>query len=285
MAISQPVVSWYLEQDFDNVAISFDDHLVDAVEISLRKSRIEAEFYAENHSDRLWNLLRRQIEDDRQRGLYPTFSEVGFSFKRLFWNPKYFPSGVSKYDRRSRLRLRSRINILKSIKSMTSLQYEALSVLACKLSGAAHSCMTPNDDFGIDFFAVIPSMGKTHLFSGGSGPLRIVGQCKMYAKEVERPDIETFLAAIGRVHQRSAILKDLIPDWFVTERGPIIGWFVAHNGLQGRAREYANNFGIIHSDSRDIAEILTMSRAWQPSDGVNAPVELMRREIDEILSP
>ncbi|MCY3916496.1 MAG: hypothetical protein OXG49_10840 [Chloroflexi bacterium] len=285
MAISQPIVSWYLEQDFDHVAISFDDHLVDAVEISLSKSRIEAEFYAENHSDRLWNLLRSQIEEDRQRGLYPTFSEVGFGFKRLFWNPKYFPSGVSKYDRRSRLRLRSRIQVLKSIQNMNSLQYEALSVLACKLSGAAHFCMTPNDDFGIDFFAVIPSIGRTHLFSGGSGPLRIVGQCKMYERGVERAVIEPFIIALGRVHQRSTLLKDLIPNWFLTERGPIIGWFVAHNGLQTKAKEYANNFGIVHSDSRDLAEIVTMSRAWQPSDGINAPVELMRREIDEILSP
>ena len=61
--------------------------------------------------------------------------------------------------------------------------------------------------------------------------------------------------------------------------------FIAHSGLTSVARDYANKFGIVCSDSRDIAEVLTHSRTWQPEEGLFAPVRLMNREIDELLRP
>ena len=284
MASSQPIVFWYLEQEFDHVAINFDDHLVDAVETSLGKSRIEAEFYAENHSERLWNRLRNQIEEDKNRGLYPTFSEVKSGFKRLFWNPKYFPRGASKNDRQRRQRLRSRIKILKTIESIDDpTHFEALSVYACKLSAASDYCLTPRNDFGIDFFAVIPSIGRSHVFSGGAGPLRIIGQCKKHASTVSRGSLQQFFSSIVSVQERSDDVRNLIPNWFLTERGPIVGWYITHLGLQNGAREFAEKHGIIHSDSRDIGEIITMSRSWTPSDGLNAPVRMMWQQIENLL--
>jgi len=284
MTSSQQIVSWYLEQDFDHVAINFDDHLVDAVETSLETSKIDAEFYAESHSDRLWNILRNRIEEDKKRGLYPTFSEVTSGFRRLFCNAKYYPRGISKKDRQRRQRLRSRIQILKAIQSIDDpTHYEALSVYACKLSGASDYCMTPRNDFGIDFFAVIPSIGKSHVFSGGAGPIRIVGQCKNHSSTVARGNLQQFFSAIVSVQERSDDVRSLIPNWFLTERGPIIGWFISHVGLQNGAREYAEKHGIIYSDSRDIGEIITMSRTWKPSEGLCAPLNMMRVEIENLL--
>lgn len=286
MANSQAIVNWYYEKVFDRPSLDFDDYLADAVEQSLGKARIDAEMYADNNTNRLWNDLCNRIEADKNRGLYPTFSEVVAGVKRLFWYPKYLPPGVSKNDKQKRIRIRSRIHILKAIQALNPSQYEALSALACKLSGASNYSLTPRTgEHGVDFFAVIPSVGKSHLFNGGTGPIRIVGQSKMYTdSRVPRDTIQKFVTTLNMIWQRSEDIKDLIPNWFLRQRGPIIGWIVAHNGLQSGAKDYANNFGILHSDSRDIAEIITMSRAWQTSDDVFTPVKLMGREIDILLN-
>lgn len=285
MTRPQHIVNWFYEQEFNRAWLDFDDYLIDAVQQTQDISRASAEEYASNNSNRLWNELRRQIADDNIRGLYPTFSEITPGVKRLFWYPSFFPSGISKRDRQKRSRIRSRIHILKMIRTLSPIQYEALSVLACKHSGSSNYCITPDGgEFGIDFFAMIPSIGKSHLFDGGTGPIRIVGQSKKHSNRVPRDRLQQFTSALNSVHQRSEDIKSLIPSWFLRQRGPIVGWFVAHNGLQSGARDFANRFGIIHSDSRDLAEIVTMSRAWQPSEGVNAPVELMRSEIKHILS-
>ncbi len=285
MANSQSIVNWYYEQVFDHASLDFDDHLADAVQQSLGKARIDAELYANNNTNKLWNDLRNQIEEDKSRGLYPTFSEVTAGVKRLFWYPNYFPLGVSKRDKQRRLRIQSRVHILKSIHAMNYEQYEALSVLACKLSGASHYCMTPRiNEFGIDFFAVIPSIGKSHLFNGGGGPIRIVGQSKKHSSPVSRDKIQQFILTLSSIHQRSEDVRHLMPSWFLRQKGPIIGWFIAHKGLQSGAKDYSNKFGIVHSDSRDIAEIITMSRSWQPAEGLYAPIELMKKEIDHLLN-
>lgn len=285
MTRSQLIINWFYEHEFNRAWLDFDDFLVDAVQQSQDRSRSSAEEYASNNSDRLWNDLRQQIAEDNTRGLYPTFSEITAGVKRLFWNPNFFPSGISKYDKQRRSRIRSRIHILKLIRTLNPIQYEALSILACKYSGSSYFSMTPEaGEFGIDFFAVIPSIGKSHAFDGGTGPIRIVGQSKKHSSKVSRDRLQQFTSALNSVHQRSEDVKNLIPRWFLRQRGPIIGWFIAHNGLQSGARDFANRFGIMHSDSRDIAEIITMSRAWQPSEGLLAPVELMRKEIDALLT-
>ncbi len=285
MTRPQHIINWFYEQEFNRAWLDFDDYLIDAVQHTQDRSRASAEEYASNNSDRLWNDLRRQIADDNSRGLYPTFSEITAGVKRLFWYPNFFPSGISKGDRQKRSRIRSRIHILKMIRTLSPTQFEALSVLACKHSGSSNYCITPEGgEFGIDFFAVIPSIGKSHLFSGGTGPIRIVGQSKKHSNKVPRDRLQQFTSALNSVHQRSEDVKNLIPSWFLRQRGPIVGWFVAHNGLQSGARDFANRFGIIHSDSRDLAEIITMSRTWQPSDGVLAPIDLMRSEIASILN-
>lgn len=285
MSARDHIVRWYFERDFERADFDFDDYLVDAIVQTTGKNIMSSELYADVHSDMLWDSLKIQIADELNRGLYPTFSQVAPGVKRLFWHAKFLPHDISKGERHRRTRLLSRNQVTKSIRELDYRQFEALCVLACRLSGASRYTLTPHsDEFGIDFFAVIPSVGKSHVFNGGGGPIRIVGQSKMHSAQVARDYVVKLTAAVTSVQQRSEDVRTLIPNWFVRESGPIVGWFVAHNGLHSGAQDYANSFGIIHSDSRDLAEIITMSRAWQPSEGVQAPVELIHREIEEILS-
>lgn len=285
MANSQLIVNWFYEHVFDSELIDFDDHIVSAVQECFNKDPIDAELYVTGNHNSLWENLRRRIADDKHRGIYPTFDVALDGVYRLIWYPNYFPPGVRNRDRWHRLRIRSRSRILNEIKKLKPPQYEALSVLACKLSGAAHCHLTQyGGDAGVDFFAVIPSLGRSHVFSGGGGTIRIVGQSKKYNDRVPRREIVQFAETLNDVRHVGRNVKEQIPSWFLRERGPIIGWFVAHSGLQSGAVDYANDNGIIHSDSRDIAEIVTMSREWDPTDGLFAPIELMQRAIAELLS-
>ena len=284
MSSVQSIIDWYYEQEFDSAWIEFDDFLVDAVRERHRKSRLEAELYATNVTDRAWNEFCRRMTQNAERGFYPTFSQIVPGVKRLFFNPNFYPHGISKADRHKRTRIRSRNSIRSAINSLSATEYEAACVLVCKLSGASYYSLTPTaNEHGIDFFAVVPPVGRSRLFDGNTGPIRIVGQCKKHRIQVGRGVVQQLVTSLNSVGERSDYVRHLIPSWFLRERGPIVGWLVAHNGLQRGAVDYANGRGIIHSDSRDLAEIITMSRAWQPSDGVNAPVELMRKEIKEIL--
>ncbi len=285
MSKVKSIVDWYFRQAYDDPWLDFEDYLVNAIEQSLDFSAFDAQQFAHDNGERIWNALRRRVGEDKRRGYYPTFSEVAEGVKMLVWNPRYFPAGLSRRERHTRLRIRSRSNILRAIQRMDEFQFEALSVLICKLSGAQKFCLTPSSggDEGIDFFAIIPSIGKSRLFNGGAGPIRIVGQSKRHNNSVSPGDLREFLFTIGSVHQRSPEILKIIPPWFLGQKGPIVGWFVAHRGLQSGAREFADNFGIIHSDSRDLAEIITMSRSWTPSDGLHAPENMMWEQIEVLL--
>ena len=285
MLDSKSIIDWYYEHDFDRSWLDFDDHLVSAIRHCSTVSQMDAERYATSNSNRLWNQFRLRIEADKQRGLYPTFSEVAPGVKRLFWIPMFFPPGLAKVDRHKRTRMRSRRRITESIRSLNPVEYEALSAVVCKLSGATRISLTPRvRDRGVDLFALIPSVGKSHVFSGGAGPLRIVGQCKMFTGRVSYGDVRDFAYSLNAIRQRGESVKRIIPPWFMMERGPIVGWFVAHSGLQSGPEGELNNLGIMHSDSRDLAEVITMSRAWQPSEGLLAPVDLMLNQIESLLT-
>jgi len=55
-------------------------------------------------------------------------------------------------------------------------------------------------------------------------------------------------------------IESLVPSWFRSSTGPIIGWLIAHNGVQSGGVTKAKNHGIVISDSVDIAEIIALSR-------------------------
>ena len=280
----QSVVNWFYLHEFESNLIEFDDHVVVAIEKALEISRLDAETYGIGNKIRIWNALRRQIEEHNRRELFPAFTEVPGDWRRLIWNPKYFPPGLSKKAKHQRLRYKSRSHILQMIEQLLPREYEAVSVLACKLSGASHYCLTRhNDDRGVDFFALLPSVGGSRLLNGAYGPIRIVGQSKKYSRSLEREQVENFAYTLQTIRHRNEKITGLIPSWFSQQKGVIIGWIVAHNGLQGGAEEESHDHGILYSDRWDIAEILTHSRSWQPSPDVSAPAELMKSQVEMLL--
>ena len=284
MGDNQSIVNWYYVRDFDSAVVDFDDYLVDAVAQILGKDRIDAETYAASNSNQIWTLLRSRIDEDKRRGLYPTFAQVTQGVKRLFWYPNHFPPCLSTRERQIRVRFKSRAPIARSIQALNDREYEALSALACKLSGAKNYCVTKKGgERGIDFLAVVPAVGRSRLLNGGTGPIRIVGQSKKHSRPIGVGSIQQFSNTLDMVRLRSDEVLDLLPTWFLREKGLIVGWFVAHNGLQSGAIQLSDKSGILYSDSWDIAEIITRSRSWQPSQGMQAPVKVINAEVKSIL--
>ena len=284
MGDTQAIVNWFYLHEFGSTFINFDDHVVVAIEKALDKSRLDAETYAIANGNRIWNALRRQIEDHKGRKLFPAFSEVPGDWRRLFCYPQHVPYGLSKKAKHERVRFRSRTHILRWIEHLEPREYEAVSGLACKLSGASHLCLTrQKNEQGVDFLAVVPSFGKSRLLNGATGPIRIVGQSKKYSNSVQVDKLRDFSTTLNLVRHRNTKVSKILPPWFLQQTGSIVGWFVAHRGLQSGAVQFSNEFGILYSDSWDIAEILLRSRSWQPTHSLNTPVEFAIAELKSIL--
>lgn len=75
-------------------------------------------------------------------------------------------------------------------------------------------------------------------------------------------DIDQFAQTLTKVQHHNPTVVPHLPQWFHMARGPIVGWFIAHNGFQGGAMTTAGRQGIVCSDSLDIAHALCMSRRF-----------------------
>jgi hypothetical protein len=148
------------------------------------------------------------------------------------------------------------------IDALTGREYEALACVAMKVVGASEITLTPfGTEGGIDFFALVRSPARCHLFAGSTNPIRIVGQSKKYTRQVGVDKMKEFLATMDEVkHRGEPKTERVVPPWFHATRGPIVGCMIAHRGFQSGATSRARNHGIITADSLDIAEMLALSR-------------------------
>jgi hypothetical protein len=148
------------------------------------------------------------------------------------------------------------------IDALTGREYEALACVAMKVVGASEITLTPSGtEGGIDFFALMRSPARCHLFAGSTNPIRLVGQSKKYTRQVGADKMKEFLETIDEVkHRGEPKTERVVPPWFHATRGPIVGCMIAHRGFQSGATSRARNHGIITADSLDIAEMLALSR-------------------------
>jgi hypothetical protein len=91
------------------------------------------------------------------------------------------------------------------------------------------------------------------------------------------------IETIEEVKNQNPSVEHLVPPWFRTASGPVIGWLIAHNGAQSGALTKAQNHGIIISDSIDLAEIAAMSRILDINLTVNERVDRLRERVVDLL--
>ncbi len=248
-------------------------------------SRIDADGFAAANTQRYWQDVIEQHQLDEKTGLIP-LCEIVHQGNRLLRNPcvRYKADPRPKQKIKARL-LAARPSILSTIDGLSPRRYEALGCYVARLLGAERYHLTPSgNEGGIDFMAVIRFHTASHIFSGIGREVRLVGQAKKYDSKVQVGHIDAFITTLENIRKRSSRVDSVIPPWFHAQTGPILGWVIGHSGFQSGACSEAQKHGIILSDSRDLAEIITLSRKFHPNKiNPNRASELFT-EADAILA-
>lgn len=250
---------WFYRSEFDDI-FAFTQKLQDAAQAALNKDAIAAEAYAESNAKTVWNYVMQAQEQDADRGISRIFEVLDPTAMTLRWcSPQ--PSGPIGTSKAARLRQRP--EILKLIDGLDDREFEALGCVAMTLAGATKVTLTPaGNEGGVDFFALVPLSSRCHLFSGGTHPIRVIGQSKKYSGAVQPGRLKEFLQTIDEVkYGGEAKTEKVVPAWFRAARGPIVGMMLAHRGFQSGAESRARRHGVITASSLDLAETMVLSRA------------------------
>ena len=248
-------------------------------------TRMAAEDYAERNQKRIWNLIVKRIDEEKDKGLNSVFKIIDSSRKRLLWYP-FIKEGDSSDVKKLKSRLAYRGKILDHLDSDDNISfrdYEALGCVVSILAGALRWHLTPQgNELGIDFISVLPAFGKGHLFPNSQKKIKIVGQSKKWTSKVPWDKIDSLANRLDDIRRRSQRVLEKLPPWFLSEKGTLVGLMLAHSGVQAGGHDFANDHGIIIADSRDLAEILVLSKHWNVAEKTTGPIDLLQGNIQRV---
>lgn len=233
----------------------FEEIIKDAILKELTKDMGTAEAIAASRLNRLWNQYKREHEKDINNGIVPLFSITNEYDKKVRWIGNTL---ISKVQRQN---YKIRPDLYKYLDSLNDREYELLLYVICELLGADKIYLTPKgNEGGIDFIARIPFSINSHFLFGIKGPIRIIGQCKQYSSKDNVGHMKEFITTMNNVYNRSYRVGEILPDWFKIENGDIIGWHISNCGHQSGALDFAKNYGILVSDSKQLIEIICTAK-------------------------
>lgn len=276
------ILDWFQRSSIPKGIFKFEDYYTQATVEVLGKNTFDAKQYVQANINRIWNYILEENRKNNKKGIIPIFSVVDFHAKTAIY-PPYLPCTEKKA--RFVLRcLNTRPIILKKIDSLDPRQYEALGCLSSTISGADKYLLTPpGNEGGVDFFSRVRQPATNHIFSGSYAPLRIIGQSKKYSQKVTIGKVKEFKTAIDHVKLKYGKAKNLVPDWFSSMQGPVVGWMIAQSGFQSGALDYAKDEGIILSDTVDISEIITQSKKFYPNIDGAKRADVLEKEVNRII--
>lgn len=246
----QSIIDWLYRNDITDGVHEFDDILVDIVMGALKKNREDALAYVERNCARHWNDLLQIFDIDNKNGRTAVIKVEDRLRKTISLNNDPYLKPIKNKRR----------EILRYLDHLNSRHFEAIGCVAGIFAGIDRYYLTPpSNEGGVDFFATLKNPGNCHVFNGECRPLRIIGQSKKYDSRVDFGHMRDFNQSINNVRYQNEKIEKLVPPWFRASDGPIVGWMIAHSGVQVGAATEARNHGVIVSDSIDIAEIITFS--------------------------
>jgi hypothetical protein len=279
------LIGWFYRESFPIGTLDFDELLYQAVRLVLDKSDIDTEAYVERNTGRLWNELLESLDIDSRSGRSAMFEVRDRKGRKLVWSPSNIGLASSNKERCHQVRLGTRPSITRLIDNLSDREYEALGCVICQLIGATNVLLTPaGNERGIDFLATINMPSRCHVFGGSNRLFRVVGQAKKYESKVEFKEVQRLNETLNEIKYQTPAMQGLIPPWFHTAAGPIIGWLIAHKGVQSGGVSYARNHGILISDSIDLAEIATLSRQLDESYPADKRAAILGARVNAILS-
>jgi hypothetical protein len=247
-------------------------------------NQIEADSYAERNKRYIWQGLVKRIDEERDKGLHPTFTIIDTDRYEFAWFPS-LRTGDDSLLKQKKIRLASRGKVLDYLDTVSDRKYEAIGCVICTLAGATKWHLTDlGNEFGIDFLALLPAYGSGHLFPHAHKQIRLVGQSKKWGTPIKRDQVDLLAGTLDDIRRRNKdIFAKVLPHWFASAKGLLVGCMIAHSGAQSGGYERAHEHGIIMADSRDIAEIVALSRAWDTGRVTDAVIEFLDKEANTVL--
>lgn len=253
------LLNWLLRQDIQGVH-SCRTLLTSAATACLNKDAISAAAYTEATANAFWNYVVLTSDEHSSRGLSPSFSIQDGETKTWSCYPVAAISGAA---RRRAARARRRPATLRMIDGLADRQYEALGCVLLEALGASTVKLTPRgNEGGVDAFGLIVRPNSSHIFASSYSPVRVVVQAKKHRRPMGADAMKEFLQTMDEVkHGGQAKTEAIIPPWFRSSRGAIIGLVISHTGFQSGAESRARAHGIVIGDSLDIAEIISARKS------------------------
>lgn len=282
MSERKEIFKFFTRKEIGTGIISFDDILLQAIESVLNKFGADRDKYYDANVNKLWNyILKQQEEDYTQKKIEPIFTVVSSTTRTIkcYLNESFSTTTNPRFTF-----LQSRPLVLNEIDLINPRQYEALSIYLCKLLDANNVFLTPSgNEAGIDFIATIKFSEESHYLFGANGPIRIIGQCKKYSTAVQVDKIKEFNTTLNDVYHLTAKMRTVLPSWFMQAKGIIVGWIISHSGFQQGAKDRAQDFGIILSETRDLGDLISASGKFYPSIPLNQRHLNLKKELQDIL--
>lgn len=278
MSEKQILHNFLIKNHFNDGILNFETVLEQAGKKAFNKNGIDLSLFIQNTLKRHWNNTLKLIYEDEKRDLVPVFKIVNKNTKLIEYNNNSSKGYKAKLNR-------DRVDFLNEIDLINDREYEALCCVVLKNLGANNILLTPyGNECGIDFVGTIKFSKSAHFLFGVNGPIRIIGQSKFYWQKVSVKEIKEFDSTISDIQRLSPKVSSILPDWFKKEKGPIIGWFIAHSSFQSGANDRSKNFGFINSDSRVLVEILSKSKKFYPTRDTAYRVNKLKEEINAFLT-
>lgn len=257
------VLNYFYRLPYTSTVIDFQDLLINTFINVLKLDKLTAEAYASRHLKVYWNELIKQQEENEIRGIKPLFTIVDDTLKKVSFDHLNLLDTMPFRQKIVNSLLRARPLILDKIDLLNDREYEALACFVCELLGANNIKLTPpGNEGGIDFLATIKFTERSHYLFGVKGPIRIIGQCKKYSTKMQVDKVKEFITTLQEVKNQNPSVERIIPNWFRTSTGPVIGWIISHTGFQSGSLSKSQCHGILMSDSIDIAQLISLCNKY-----------------------
>jgi len=251
------IYSYFEEEKMPQLSIS-DSFLVYLIK---RKglSELEATDVVDKNYDRLKKIIKDDIVSHQKTYTYSTYIFSDYDKDILIRSDKLsnFEEPKSAYSRIEWWK-----KIRSAIQNLTWLEFENLAKYILKENGIVDICITDStNDQGIDFYGFFKfQTGDFKKRFHKELVFRILGQVKFSNSNngVSHQKVSSFATEIKKL--RGGIGRSYfkgLSDEFLSSPHPVVGIFIANSYYPPKARNFANEFGIIIWDGTQISQDLS----------------------------
>lgn len=260
------VLDYLYRHEYSDEILDFQGLVYDAIVSHLERDPVLASHRTNAEIKSLWNTYIKEHNKDISAQIVPLFDIIDKPNMKVRW----IGSECSHVENRKRHHYKPRPQLYRLIDGLTPREYEALAYILCKLMGAENVQLTDEgNEGGVDFIAQIRFSESAHFIFGTKGPVRIIGQSKKYSTSVQKSAVKEFITTLNDVHNLSYRVGEILPTWFRTNSGPIIGWHISHSGHQSGALDYAKNYGILTSSSKELVDLMCRLKVPGQAQGLS----------------